>query len=215
MYFSKTDIQNADRIKRLNMINAISGIKPGNLIGTKSNIRGSNLAIFSSVVHLGSNPALFGFILRPNQEVRRHTYENICENGKYTINHIKSNFIKKAHYTSGKFDTDVSEFDRCQLTEEYIEGFEAPFVQESDLKLGLSHVESIPIKANNTMMVVGTVEHLIIPDHGIDKRGYIDLGLIDGIGISGLNSYYALNKIGEFPYVRINEVPDFSENSIG
>ena len=78
-FFSDEDIIHMPKVRRLNIINSITGIKPANLIGTmiKNNL---NLAIFSSVVHLGSNPALIGFILRPQQKIRRHTYENIIQN---------------------------------------------------------------------------------------------------------------------------------------
>lgn len=209
MYLSKADIENTERIKRLNIINAVSGIKPGNLIGTKSNSGNSNLAIFSSIVHLGSNPALLGFISRPDSEVRRHTYENIMENGHYTVNHIHSSFIKQAHYTSAKFEADESEFDTCGFTEEYLHGFEAPFVKESVFKMALKYVESIEIKSSKTMMVVGEIQHLIFPDEAINELGHINLALVNDIGISGLNTYYSLNKLNEFPYARVNELPQF------
>jgi len=208
MHLSKSAIEDIPRVKRLNIINAISGIKPGNLIGTKSGDDRSNLAIISSVVHLGSNPALLGYILRPTGEVRRHTYENIIDNGFFTINHIHRDWIENAHYTSAKFEAEESEFVRCGLGEEYLFDFYAPFVAESKLKMGLKHIESVPIKANGTMMVVGEIEHLILPDEAMNDKGYIDLGLIGDVGISGLNSYYELNKIGEFPYARVAEVPD-------
>ena len=58
-------IQDMDRVKRLNLINSITGISPANLVGTISNDLTENLSIFSSVVHIGSNPPLMGFILRP------------------------------------------------------------------------------------------------------------------------------------------------------
>jgi len=213
MYFSKADIENEDRIKRLNMINSISGIKPGNLIGTISNGGVTNLAIFSSIVHLGSQPGYFGFIVRPDSEVRRHTYENIQENGCFTVNHIHTNFIERAHYTSAKFEAEISEFDVCGLTEEYQYGFKAPFVKESTLKMAMKHVESVPIKSTNTVMVIGEIQHLIIPDHAMDAKGYIDLSLINDVGISGLNCYYSLKKIKELPYARTNEVPDFKKKN--
>jgi flavin reductase (DIM6/NTAB) family NADH-FMN oxidoreductase RutF len=209
MYLNKADIEAIPRVKRLNIINSISGIKPGNLIGSQSNKGVPNLAIFSSVVHLGSNPAYLGFILRPQTETRRDTYENILENGSFTINHIQQSFIKKAHYTSTKFDKTISEFEKCGLKPKYIEGFAAPFVRESLLQIGLKHVESIPIKVNDTLLVVGEVEHLSIPNNAIDERGYIDLELLNGAGIGGLNSYYELKKISEFPYARITEFPEF------
>ena len=40
------DIKKMDRIYRLNLINSLSGIKPANLIGTRSNSGINNLAIF-------------------------------------------------------------------------------------------------------------------------------------------------------------------------
>jgi len=209
MYFSKSDIENAERVYRLNMMNSVSGIKPGNLIGTKSAEGVSNLAIFSSIVHLGSNPGYLGFIIRPDAEVRRHTYENIKANGCFTVNHIHRNFIEKAHWTSAKFEADVSEFDVCGLTEEYHADFVAPFVKESTLKMGFKHVESVPIQSTNTIMVIGEIRHLIVPDDAIDKRGYIDLSSFNDVGISGLNCYYELKKITEFPYARPHKVPDF------
>jgi len=209
MHLSKLDLKNTDRIKRLNIVNSVSGIKPGNLIGTKSNDGASNLAIFSSIVHIQSNPGYLGFIVRPDAEVRRHTYENILENGCFTVNHIHTHFIKNAHYTSAKFEAKISEFDACGLTEEYQFEFKAPFVKESTLKMAMKHVDSVPITSTNTVMVVGEIQHLIIPDHSIDERGIIDLSLVNDIGISGLNCYYELKKIDEFPYARPNELPDF------
>ena len=60
-----------------------------NLIATKSNDGFPNVAVFSSVTHLGSNPPLLGFITRP-AFVPRNTYENIRKTGIYTINHIST-----------------------------------------------------------------------------------------------------------------------------
>ena len=94
MHLTKNQIKQTSRIKRLNLINSITGIKPANLIGTVSENGHSNLAIFSSIVHLGSNPALLGFILRPQHEVRRDTYDNILQTKYYTINHIPLTMLK-------------------------------------------------------------------------------------------------------------------------
>lgn len=202
MYLNKEKIAESSKVFRLNLINAITGIKPGNLIGTKSNNGQSNLAIISSVVHLGSNPPFIGFVMRPNALVPRHTYENILENSFYTINHIHSGMIKNAHYTSGKFGKEISEFDACQLEEEYLNNFHAPFVKESRVKIGLKHIESIPISSSNTIMVVGEIVELHVPDKSLASNGYLNLESLDTIGIGGLNSYYTLEKKEEHPYVR-------------
>ncbi|WP_421763086.1 flavin reductase family protein [Ekhidna sp.] len=209
MYLTKSDIENLERKKRLNIINSVSGIKPANLIATKSKNGQTNVAIFSSVFHLGSNPALLGFIMRPAGEVPRHTYGNIKETGFYTVNHVPITIVDRAHYSSAKVDRSISEFERCGLTEEYANGFHAPFVKECHVKIGLSLVEEIPIAVNNTIMIIGQIEELIIPDRAVDEKGYIDLSLFNTAGISGLNNYYSLKREASFPYARPDEIPDF------
>lgn len=209
MYLSKSDIEKTERIKRLNIINSVSGIKSANLLGTISPKGEPNLAIISSVIHLGSNPALLGYIARPAGEISGQSLVNIKETKVYTMNHIHSSFIENAHYTSAKFPKGVSEFEKCSLGEEYVYDFPAPFVKESVFKTALSLVDIVPIKQNNTSLVIGQIEHLIIPDNCVENNMHIDLEKINTVGISGLNSYYSLKKIRSFPYARVHELPDF------
>ena len=211
MNFTEEDIKKLDRFFRLNLINSVTGIKPANLIGTISSAGEKNLAIFSSVIHLGSNPPLIGFIFRPTDEIPRHTYENIRENGFYTINHVHREFIEQAHYTSAKFDRVVSEFEACRLTEEYVNDFPAPFIKESRLKLGMQLEQVLPIALNGTILMIGSIKLAIVPDEIISDEGYLNLEKADDVGISGLNSYYALKKIADFPYARVEQLPDFSD----
>lgn len=208
-YFTKNDILEMDKIKRLNIVNSITGIKPANLIATMSKENKTNLAIFSSVVHLGSNPALLGFILRPQEKVRRDTYNNILETGSYTINHLPNTLTKNGHYTSAKFKKDQSEFKYCKFEEKFIEQLKAPFVKESLLSIGMKYIESVPIKMNNTLLVVGSVEHIFVDENAISEEGYINLETLKSTGIGGLNSYYNLTRIDSYPYARVNELPDF------
>lgn len=210
MKLTREEIEAMNRVERLKIINGISGIKPGNLVGTTSEKFGSNLAIISSVVHLGSNPPLLGFIMRPAGDVSRNTLLNIRENGCFTLNHIHEDFIDNAHYTSAKFAHGVSEFEMCGLTEQFIDDFPAPFVQASRLKMGMKLIEEIPIKTNGTIMIVGEVELLVMDKNCMDENGYIRLDLLEDIGIGGLNDYYKLTKIKSLPYVRIEEVPKFN-----
>ncbi len=208
MTYTKEDIEKLDRIARLKIINSVTGIKPANLIGTINNRNETNLAIFSSVVHLGSNPALLGIICRPQTAEVGHTYRNIMETKVYTINHIHPEFIKNAHYTSAKFDAAISEFKRCNLSEENIPNFKAPFVKESSFKIGMRFKEALNIEQNGTILVIGEIEHLMLPDNCVVDDD-IDLELSNSVGISGLNSYYGLRKIEKHPFVRVHEVPKF------
>lgn len=209
MHLNSKAIADLHHVRRLNLINGITGIKPANLIGTRSKKYGSNLSIFSSLVHIGSNPALVGFVQRPSAEINRNTYENIKEIGYYTVNHIHESFIDKAHYTSAKFEHGVSEFDQCDLTEEFLHNFPAPFVKESKIKMGIKFEEELLIKSNNTRMIIGSIEELILPDECIDDKGYIRLDNVGIVGIGGLNSYFSLKRIKSLPYARVSEVPKF------
>jgi flavin reductase (DIM6/NTAB) family NADH-FMN oxidoreductase RutF len=208
MIYNREQIESLDRISRLKLINSVTGIKPANLIGTINNMGQTNLAIFSSVVHLGSNPPLLGFISRPKGTEFGHTYRNIEENGEYTINHVHPKFVKNAHYTSAKFDENISEFKRCNLSEEYIKGFKAPFLKESTFKIGMCFKEALDIKRNGTILIIGEIKHLILPDEAMAAHD-IDLEATNSVGISGLNSYYSLKKIDDYPFARVNEVPEF------
>ena len=208
-FFNEEDILQMPKVKRLNIINSITGVKPANLISTIDERNRHNLAIFSSVVHLGSNPALIGFILRPQQKIRRHTYENILENGYYTINHLPNHKTLEGHYTSAKFDKETSEYDVCHFTPEFQHDFPVPYVKESFLKMGLKHVESIPIKYNGTVMIVGKILQVYVAKSSLSEEGYINLEEAKSVGISGLNTYYDLKKIASYPYARPHELPHF------
>ena len=203
MHFSKQDILNTSRIKRLNLINSITGIKPANLIGTVSKVGHTNLAIFSSVIHLGSNPALIGFMTRPDKKVRRDTLNNILETNYYTINHVHQNFIEQSHKTSGKYKKEVSEFDMCNLTEDYLFDFPAPFLKESKIKMGLKLQNIINITDNQTKLILGLIEHIYIDDIALEDNGDINLQIINDVGIGGLNNYYKLEKIAHYPYFKV------------
>lgn len=208
MQLTRKDLEESERKWRLNLVNSISGIKPANLIGTRSLKGEENVAIFSSVVHLGSNPAQLGFIARPQTERVHDTFRNIRETGFYTINHVTDTFTEKAHYTSAKLPREESEFDRMKIEKELIDEFPAPFVKNSPVKMGMKLFKSIPLP-NSCTFIIGSVELLSFPDEAINDLGQLDLAVNKSVGISGLNTYYSLDKLGAFPYVRANEIPDF------
>ena len=195
-------INKMNRIERLNLINSITGIKPANLIGTRSGTGIENLAIFNSVVHIGSNPPLIGFVMRPIGDVPRHTYENIIEQKYYSINALPIDKTEAGHFTSAKFESNESEFAACGFTPRYLTGFEAPFVKESPIQIGLKLVEEAKVEVNNTILMIGEVMHLYIDDQLLTNEGYLDLEKGGVAGISGLNSYYGLSKQADYPYAR-------------
>lgn len=208
MKFDLNDILGWDKKYRIRFINAISGYKAVHLIGTRDAAGRTNLAIFNAVVHLGAAPPLIGFILRPITE-DRHTYHNLLETGYYTINHVHKSFLRKAHYTSAKFDKGVSEFETCGLEEEYIEGFAAPFVSESKIKFGLKLVEDITVQANGTHLVVGEIQHVLVDEQALEADGQLDLEAVNDVCVTGLNQYSSVAKFKKLPPAYVEELPDF------
>lgn len=201
---SRNDIDAMDKVKRLKLINGLSGFKSANLMGTISDANNENLAIFSSVVHLGSNPPLLGCILRPHS-VPRHTYENIKETGWYTINHVHSEIYQQAHQTSGKYRKEISEFDQARLEPWYSDTCKAPYVKEARIKIGLKPVEEHMIKTNETMLLVGAIQEILLPEDCRDEDGFLDIEKANTVAISGLDAYHTTNRLDKLEYVRIDD----------
>jgi flavin reductase (DIM6/NTAB) family NADH-FMN oxidoreductase RutF len=204
-HLTTADLAAFDKIFRLNLINSITGYKPANLIGTASAAGATNLAIFSSVIHLGSAPAVLGLVTRP-ATVPRHTYENIRATGCYTINHVHADFVAAAHYTSAEFEREESEFDQCGFTPVYRDEFPAPYVAESQIGLGLRLKEELPIH-NGTVLLVGTVEHVYLPQEVLRADGTLDLERAGAVCISGLDAYHRVAPLAEFAYARRGQGP--------
>ena len=175
--------------KRAQFINSISGFRSVALIGTTDTNGQTNLAIFSSIVHIGSNPPLLSFIMRPDS-VERHTLTNIMDTGFYTINHINADIYEKAHQTSARYPKNVSEFDEVQLTPAFKNGFVAPFVAESNIQIGLEFKERINISLNQTSMIIGQIKFVHYPDNCLLDDGFLDIEKAGTITSSGVDSYH-------------------------
>lgn len=201
MHLSKAKIDELSYLYKINLMNSISGYKPANLIATKSEDGIANVAVFSSVVHYGSSPAILGFVLRPTT-VARNTYDNIKKTGYYTINSINENIIEDAHHTSAKYPSGISEFDKTDLTEEYKDDFYAPFVAESPLKIGLKFLEEYHIKANGTILVLGEVTDLYFKDEMLSEDGFLNLSEEKIAAINGLDTYSISGKQKRLSYQR-------------
>lgn len=199
--FSYEDLMQLPSRYRGTLLNKVSGLKSANLIGTKSKEGQTNLAIFNSVVHIGANPPYLGFVLRPTT-VERHTYENIKETGVYTINQITAQMHQQAHQTSAKYERGVSEFEAVGLNKLYYQDFHVPFVAESHIKIGLRFEEEYVIKCNSTRLVIGQVEHLLLPEGSIEDDGNIQLEKLESVAIGGLDSYYSIERLGRYGYAK-------------
>lgn len=186
--FTFKEIQDLDKIYKINLINSCSGFKSANLLGSVSKEGIANVAVFSSVTHLGSNPPTLGFILRPTT-VPRDTYKNIKDSGIFTINHIYEDIIEDAHHTSAKYPKEVSEFDVTNLKEEYKGNFKAPFVKGSPVQMSMKFVEEVYISSNDVMLIVAEIQELYIHNELLQEDGLINLSKGNIATINGLDTY--------------------------
>ncbi|MDA9201743.1 flavin reductase family protein [Flavobacteriaceae bacterium] len=202
IHYSRTDIDQMDKIFRLNLINSCTGFKSANLLGTKSLNGVSNVAVFSSITHLGSNPPLIGFILRPTT-VPRDTYRNIKDTGVFTVNHIYSDIIEDAHHTSAKYPDEVSEFTKTGLEEEFLGDFPAPFVKGAKIRLGCRFLNEYVIKENDTLLLVSAIEHVFVADQNIQQEdGWLKLENANTVAINGLDGYATTRLLDRYAYAR-------------
>ena len=201
MHFTRDQINDLEKIKKINLINSCSGYKSANLIGTISKEGITNVAVFSSVTHLGSNPPTLGFILRPTT-VPRDTYKNILESGVFTINHIFEDIIEDAHHTSAKYEEAISEFDITALEDEYHNDCIAPFVKGSPVQMEMKFIEEYHIKSNNVIHIISEIKNLYVKDDILNDDGFLDLAKGKVVAINGLDAYAIANGNTRFNYQR-------------
>lgn len=200
-YLHSEDIKLLEKQVRVHLINSLGGFKSVSLVGTKSALGNMNLAIFSSVFHIGANPPLIALIFRPSPP-ERDTLRNILDSGFYTINHINEAIYKKAHQTSARYDSNTSEFEAVGLTPEFKNDFQAPFVKESLIQLGIEFKEKVDITINNTVMIIGEIVQLYIPENCLNEDGFVDIEKANSITCSGLDSYHKTIRLDRLSYAK-------------
>mgnify|MGYP001171653357 FL=1 len=200
-HISKQDLNAMDRIYRLNLINSCTGYKSANLIGTVSTENIHNVAVFSSITHLGSDPALLTFIVRPTT-VPRDTYKNIIDNKEFTVNHINVEDIKEAHHTSARYSSNISEFDVTNLEKEFKDDYKAPFVKSSRIKLGCKYLNQYEIKENNTLLMIAEINDIYFNEDIIQNDGWLNLDIAKTVTVNGLDGYALPSLVQRFEYAK-------------
>lgn len=203
---NRSEINEMEKFYRINLINSLIGFKPLNLLGTCNTAGIPNLSIISSAFHLGANPPLLGLVMRPQRE-HNDTLNNIRVTGQYTLNNVLPNWYKQAHQTSASYASGISEFDMCGFHEWYKEGFKAPFVQESTVRIGLELREIIDVAINGTTIVIGEIVQLLIDDLIIEENGTVDHIQAGSMAVSGLDRYFIPQFVGRLSYAKPGTEP--------
>ena len=199
---TEQDFKSYETRKRARFINSLSGFKSANLLGTINSKGQTNVSIISSAFHLGADPALLGFIIRPDKSPR-HSLNNIRQNKLCSLNQIHSEFFKQAHQTSTRYPQEISEFAACGLTEEYLDGFKAPFVKESHIKMALQLEEEKKIEINGTHLLIMSIKTVYLPENCLLEDGFIDLEQVGTVCVSGLDSYHSTTRLARLPYASL------------
>lgn len=202
-HITSETIMTMEKQKRVHLINSLGGFKSVAMVGTADANGNTNVAVFSSVFHIGANPPLIGLIFRPTPP-ERNTFNNIIETGFYTLNHINEAIYKQAHQTSARYDKEVSEFEVTGLNAVYKDDFFAPYVAESNIQLGIEFKEKIDITINNTTLIIGEIIQIYVPDNCMNADGFIDLEKANTITCSGLDSYHKTVQLDRLSYAKPN-----------
>jgi len=195
------EIAQLEKQYRISLINSLIGFRSLNLLGTTSNDGVSNLCIISSTFHLGANPPLIGLVIRPERE-HNDTLRNIKLTGQYTLNNVLPEWYMQAHQTSASYPSGVSEFDACHFKKQYIHGFKAPFVAESNICIGLELREVIDMEINGTTLVIGEVIQILTEDGLIGVDGTVDHTKASTMTVAGLDTYFLPQPVGQLAYAK-------------
>ena len=201
MILNVAEIEAMEHIKRVQLATSLPGVKPICLVGTKSLTGTTNLAPFSSITHLGSNPMLMGMVTRPDT-VERHTLRNILSTESWTLNHVHREILERAHQCSARYPDEISEFTAVGLSEEFYPEISAPFVRQSRVKYALGLEDIVDIKANNTKLVIGRVQLVIMPETSFRADGGVDLIETEALASTALDTYFSVSKVAQLPYAK-------------
>ena len=201
MHLTPDKLSAQPRNYRRNFYNTLPGPRGVHLIGTRGHRGTENLGVFSSVIHLGASPALLGFHLRP-LTVPRHTYHHLRARGWFTLNTLHPDILERAHQTSANYELRESEFAAVGLTPEYSERCKAPYVRESPIRIGLTYEEEHPIAANGTLLIVGRVQEIFLPDEAVAESGHVDHERLQTLTVAGLDTYFTPSAPTRLDYAR-------------
>lgn len=199
-------INELEKQYRIRLINSLVGYKALNLLGTVGIEGNNNLCIISSAFHLGANPPLLGMVIRPERE-HNDTLTNIKSTGQYTLNNVLPQWYMHAHQTSASYPSGVSEFETCGLEPLYTEGFKAPFVGQSTIRIGLQLREVIDVAINGTTIIIGEIVQILTDDSMISEDGTVDHVTAETMTVTGLDTYFLPTLVGRLAYAKPGIAP--------
>jgi flavin reductase (DIM6/NTAB) family NADH-FMN oxidoreductase RutF len=78
----------------------------------------------------------------------------------------------------------------------------APFVKESKVKYGLTLEEVVPIKLNDTFLVIGKIQQVKLEEPILSPDGFLELDKASSLCSNGIDGYYTTQLIDRFEYAK-------------
>jgi flavin reductase (DIM6/NTAB) family NADH-FMN oxidoreductase RutF len=199
--YSASDIANMEHRHKAHFVNSLTGFKSANLIGTINANGITNLCVLSSVINLGTDPALIGFVYRQHAHVESNTLDNILTTECFTLNHITAEYLDDAHHTSARYHGEVSEFDHTRFDAQF-GSIAAPYVSQSKIKIGLQFKQTVELPLPGLVMIIGQVTEVILDDDLLHEDGKIDLVAAQSLAVTGLDEYHTSESLGRLAYAK-------------
>ena len=169
------DLELMPRRQRGSLVNALSGFKSVNLVGTSNDAGVHNLSIVAPwSTWAPIRPARHGDASSGGPGARQPHLLEHPETGCYTINHVPTTHTVQAHQVSA-LSEEESEFDAVGFTPIYRCGFDAPAVEESPVRIGLERVDEWEIAQNRCRFIVGQIRWVEFPEEAWATDGYLDI----------------------------------------
>ncbi|KKX49384.1 hypothetical protein L950_0215740 [Sphingobacterium sp. IITKGP-BTPF85] len=111
-------------------------------------------------------------------------------------------WYKQAHQTSASYASKISEFEKCNFKELYTDGFKAPFVRESTVRIGLELREIMDVPLNGTTIVIGEIVQILLDDLIIEEDGTVDHVKAGSMAVAGLDRYFLPEFVGRLSYAK-------------
>ena len=96
----------------------------------------------------------------------------------------------------------ISEFDMTKLEKEFKDGYSAPFVKSSKIKLGCKFLNQYEIKENNTLLMVAEINDIFFEKNIIQKDGWLNLDTAKTVTVNGLDGYALPKLVDRFKYAK-------------
>ena len=84
----------------------------------------------------------------------------------------------------------------------YKNNFAAPFVKESKIQIGLELKETVAVKSNNTLLIIGEIMDLYFPENIWLEEGVLDIEKAETVAGSALDGYHTTKLMNRMKYAK-------------